>query len=122
MSGWSALSIRARSRRGSRPLKSSVRLKWLIGAALAMVLILLGATAWFIFTARQVVIRIEPQPEKISIEGGIAAPKIDVFYMMRPGEYTLEATRQCYKLLNKRFVVGAEKSQELKFSMIKLIN
>jgi formylglycine-generating enzyme required for sulfatase activity len=106
--------------RGSRPLKSSVRLKWLIGAALAMVLILLGATAWFIFTARQVVIRIEPQPEEISIEGGIAAPKIGAFYMMRPGEYTLEATRQCFKLLNKRFVVGAEKNQELKFSMTKI--
>ena len=102
-----------------RPLKSSARLKWLIGAALATVLILLGAAAWFVFTARQVVIRIEPQPEEISIEGGIAAPKIGAYYMMRPGEYTLEAARQCYKLLNKRFVVGDEKSQELKFSMIK---
>ena len=106
--------------RGSRPLKSSVRLKWLIGAALAAVLILLGAVAWFVFTARQVVIRIEPQPEKISIEGGIAAPKIGAYYLMRPGEYTLEAARQCFKLLNKQFVVGAEKGQELKFSMTKI--
>jgi formylglycine-generating enzyme required for sulfatase activity len=106
--------------RGGRPLKSSVRLKWLIGAALAAILILLAAAAWFVFTARQVVIRIEPQPEEISIEGGIAAPKIGAYYMMRPGEYTLEATRQCFKLLNKRFVVGAEKSQELKFSMTKI--
>jgi len=107
-------------RPGQRPRKPHARLKWLIGAALAAVLILLGVAAWFVFTARQVVIRIEPQPEEISIEGGIAAPKIGAYYMMRPGEYTLEAARQCFKLLNKRFVVGDEKSQELKFSMTKI--
>ena len=106
--------------RGGRPLKSSARLKWLIGAVLAAVLVLLSAAAWFVFTARQVVIRIEPQPEEISIEGGIAAPKIGASYMMRPGEYTLEAARQCYELLNQRFVVGDEKRQELKFSMTKI--
>jgi formylglycine-generating enzyme required for sulfatase activity len=66
------------------------------------------------------VIRIDPQPEEISIEGGIAAPKIGAYYMMRPGEYTLEAARQCYKLLNKRFVVDNQKNQELKFSMTKM--
>jgi formylglycine-generating enzyme required for sulfatase activity len=106
--------------RGGRPLKSSARLKWLIGAVLSAVLVLLSAAAWFVFTARQVVIRIEPQPEEISIEGGIGAPKIGASYMMRPGEYTLEAARQCYELLNQRFVVGDEKRQELKFSMIKI--
>jgi formylglycine-generating enzyme required for sulfatase activity len=105
--------------RGSRPRKSSARLKWLIGAVLAAVLILLGATTWFVFTARQVVIRIEPQPQEISIEGGIAAPKIGAYYLLRPGKYTLEAAKQCFKLLNKRFVVGDDKSQELKFSMTK---
>ena len=105
--------------RFKRPVKSSVRLKGLIGAALATVLILLGTAAWFIFTARQVVIQIDPQAEEMSIEGGIAAPKIGAYYMLRPGEYTLEAERQCYNVLNKRFVVGAEKSQELKFSMTK---
>ena len=71
--------------RGGRPLKPSTRLKWLIGAALAAVLILLGAAAWFVFTARQVVIRIEPQPEEISIEGGLAAPKIGGYFLLRPG-------------------------------------
>lgn len=107
-------------RPGRRPLKSSARLKWLIGAGLAAVLILFGVATWFVFTARQVVIRIEPQPEEISIEGSIAAPKIGAYYMLRPGEYTLEAARQCYKLLKQRFVVGDEKSQELKFSMAKI--
>jgi formylglycine-generating enzyme required for sulfatase activity len=112
--------ISFRPSRGSRPLKPSARLKWVIGAVLAVVLILLGATTWFVFTARQVVIRIDPQPAEISIEGGIATPKIGAYYMLRPDEYTLTATRRCFNLLNERFVVGAEKSQELKFSMTKL--
>ena len=106
--------------RGSRSLKSPIRLKWLLGAALAAVLILLGTAAWFVFTARQVVIRIEPQPEEIAIEGGIAAPKIGAYFLMRPGEYTLVATRQCFQILNKRIVIGDEKNQELKFSMTKI--
>ncbi len=112
--------ISFRPDRGRRPLKASVRLKWVIAAGLAVVLILLGAAAWFVFTARQVVIRIDPQPEEISIEGGIAAPKIGAYYMMRPGEYTLEAARQCFKLLNKRFVVDNQKNQDLEFSMTKM--
>ena len=112
--------ISFRPDRGRRPLKASVRLKWLIAAVLAVVFILLGTAAWFVFTARQVVIRIDPQPEEISIEGGIAAPKIGAYYMMRPGEYTLEAARQCFELLNKRFVVDNQKNQELEFSMAKM--
>ena len=112
--------ISFRPDRGRRPLKASVRLKWVIAAVLAVVFILLGAAAWFVFTARQVVIRIDPQPEEISIEGGIAAPKIGAYYMMRPGEYTLEAARQCFELLNKRFVVDNQKNQELEFSMTKM--
>jgi len=106
--------------RGRRSLKSPIRLKWLLGAALAAVLILLGTAAWFVFTARQVVIRIEPQPEEIAIEGGLAAPKIGAYFLMRPGEYTLVATRQCFQILNKRIVIGDEKNQEIKFSMIKI--
>ena len=112
--------ISFRPDRGRRPLKAFVRLKWVIAAVLAVVFILLGAAAWFVFTARQVVIRIDPQPEEIAIEGGIAAPKIGAYYMMRPGEYTLEAARQCFELLNKRFVVDNQKNQELEFSMTKM--
>ena len=89
-----------------RRWKSSIRLKWLLNATLATILILLCAAAWFVFTSRQVVIQIVPEPDRISIDGGIATPKIGAYYLMRPGRYSLEAARQCFKLLNKRFVVG----------------
>ena len=107
-------------RPGRQPRKSHARLKWFMGSALSAVFVFFGVAAWFVFTARQVVIRVEPQPDEISIEGGLAAPKIGAYYLMRPGEYTLEATRQCFRLLAKRFVVSDDKSQELKFSMTKL--
>jgi formylglycine-generating enzyme required for sulfatase activity len=112
--------ISFRPPRGSGPLRSSARLMWLIGVALTAVLISLGTAAWFVFTARQVLIRIEPQPEEISIKGGLAAPKIGANYLLRPGEYTLEAARQCFNALNKPFRVDNEKNQQLKFSMTKI--
>ena len=107
-------------RPGRRSRKSPSRLKWFIGSTLGALLVLFGVAAWFVFTARQVVILIEPQPDEISIEGGLAAPKIGAYYLMRPGEYTLKATRQCFELLAKRFVVNNDKSQILKYSMTKL--
>ena len=70
--------------------------KWVIGAALALILILLCTSVWFVFTARQVIIRIEPDPEKISIQGGIAAPKFGDYYLLRPGSYTLKAEHACF--------------------------
>ncbi|MGD8293549.1 MAG: PEGA domain-containing protein [Desulfobacterales bacterium] len=106
--------------RGGRPRKTGAFLKWLILVAATVLCILLGSALWFVFTARHVAIHIEPQPDTISIKGGIAAPRIGSYFMMRPGQYSLEATRQCFEMLSKRIAVGEEKNQELKFSMTKL--
>ena len=106
--------------RRHRGLKSTSRTRGIISAALALLLILLCASAWFVFTARQVVIRIEPEPSRISIQGGMAAPKFGDHYLLRPGEYRLQAERQCFQLLDEGFTVTDEKSQEVVFTMTKL--
>jgi len=103
-----------------RELKAASRLKWIISAALALLLILLCTSAWFVFTARQVVIRIVPEPSRIAIQGGMAAPKLGDHYLLRPGEYRLQAERQCFQLLAEGFAVTDEKSQNFSFSMTKL--
>ena len=103
-----------------RGLKAASRIKWIIGAALALLLILLCTSAWFVFTARQVVIQIEPEPSRISIQGGMAAPKLGDHYLLRPGEYRLQAERECFQLLEEGFAVTDEKSQDFVFSMTKL--
>ena len=79
--------------------------KWLLGLALGTFLILLCASAWFVFTARQVVIRIDPNPDHFSISGGIIAPKIGAYYLIRPGVYALEAFKKCYQPLQQNLPV-----------------
>ncbi|MBW2338092.1 MAG: PEGA domain-containing protein, partial [Deltaproteobacteria bacterium] len=105
--------------RPDRGLKSTSRTRWIISTALTLILILLCTSAWFVFTARQVVIRIEPQPSRISIQGAMAAPKFGDHYLLRPGEYRLQAERQCFRLLDEGFSVTDEKSQDVVFTMTK---
>ncbi|MBW2013970.1 MAG: PEGA domain-containing protein [Deltaproteobacteria bacterium] len=95
-------------------------LKWLAGVFLGIVLIVLGASAWFVFTARQVVITIAPVPETLAFSGSIPAPRIGNHYLMRTGEYTLTAVKDCFFPLEHTFRVSAEKRQKLHLKMEKL--
>jgi formylglycine-generating enzyme required for sulfatase activity len=106
-------------RAGHRPkrTRSSRTLKWSLGLALGTFLILLCTSAWFVFTARQVVIRIDPQPDRLSIKGGIIAPKIGAYHLLRPGEYDLEAVKACFQPLQKKLVVAEGKNQDFEFFM-----
>ena len=108
-----------RPTRRHRGLKSTSRKRGIISIALALFLILLCASAWFVFTARQVAIRIEPEPSRISIQGGMAAPKFGDHYLLRPGDYRLQAEQQCFQLLDEDFTVTDEKSQDFVFTMTK---
>ncbi len=109
-----------RSGRGGRSPRPAIRWRWLIAAVLAAVMILLGFSTWFVFTARQVVIQIDPPPQRVSIHGGLAAPRFGAYYLLRPGSYTLRAEKECFQPLEQQFVVGSEKSQQLSFAMRKL--
>ena len=95
-------------------------LKWVAWIILIVVVSLLSVSAWFVFTARQVVIRVDPEPDRISIGGGIFAPRIGSNYLMRPGEYTLKAYKACYRPLETSMRIAEEKSQTLNFSMERL--
>ena len=105
------------SRQQPKP-KSPVRfLAWLI---MIVIFSVLSVSAWFVFTARQVVVRIDPEPDRITISGGIIAPKLGAYYLLRPGEYTLRAFKQCYQSLEQHVQVADERNQTLNFSMEKL--
>jgi len=92
-------------------------LAWLI---LIAIFSMLSTSAWFVFTARQVVVTIEPEPDQISIRGGIIAPRWGTYYLLRPGEYTLTALRRCYEPLSQSIKVAGERSQTLRLQMEKL--
>lgn len=91
--------------------------KWLTGGVLAVLFTLLGAGVWFVFTARQVVIDIDPAPQHVSIGGGLPAFGMASYYLIRPGAYFLEARRPCYQLLKKNFIVSDEKHQKVTFQL-----
>ena len=100
-------------------VKKSFPVRWIVSAALVVVLILLCASAWYVFTARQVIIRVNPEPDHIAIRGGIAALKFGGHYLLQPGSYRLRAERQCFQLLEEDLTVTGDKRQELAFTMEK---
>jgi formylglycine-generating enzyme required for sulfatase activity len=104
----------------SKGRSSRAALVWFGWMSVAIVFVLLGAAAWFVFTARQVTIQIEPQPDNVSIKGGLASPRLGTYYLLRPGEYTLLAEKDCYQQLKHPLVVGQEKNQHLNLEMEKL--
>jgi formylglycine-generating enzyme required for sulfatase activity len=111
--------ISFRPRQKTSRSTSRVILKWLLGAILVTVMLLLVVSAWFVFTARQVVIQIEPEPEHILIRGGIPAFRIGGYYLMRPGVYTLQAAKECFLPFEQQLVVVDDKSQHFNFTFTK---
>jgi formylglycine-generating enzyme required for sulfatase activity len=106
------------SRRGTRWNRR--RFRWLFGTASVLILFFLCGGAWFVFTARQVQIEIDPLPDRMAIEGGIAAPRVGTRYLMRPGDYTLVARKACYRVLTHRFTVGPAKFQNVRLALTRL--
>lgn len=103
-----------------RPTVGSIRRRQIIGLAIGVGFLLLLIAAGFVFTARQITIHIEPQPDRISISGSLVAPRIAGHYLLRPGRYTLHAAKECYAELEQPFEVGTDKSQTVRFQMEKL--
>jgi formylglycine-generating enzyme required for sulfatase activity len=62
----------------------------------------------------------DPVPDRISMSGGIFSPSIGSYYLLRPGEYTVRAFKQCYHPFEMFIKVSEEKSQTLNLSMEKL--
>jgi formylglycine-generating enzyme required for sulfatase activity len=109
------------SRQQSRKLKQVPIIRWSAGLFLATVLVLFAFSAWFVFTARQVIISIEPDPEEISFSGGsIFTPRFGNYYLMQPGEYRLVAHKKCFSPLEHVFPVNGEKQQNVQLQMQKL--
>ena len=109
--------ISFRSKPPSKRPKPSKIFKWSVAVIIGVVLIVLCISTWFIFTARQVVIDIEPIPEHIAFSGGILTPKIGSYYLMRPGKYTLKALKECFLPIDHTFWVSNEKNQNLRLKM-----
>jgi len=99
---------------------SIIRIRRFIGLAIGLGLLVLFIAVWFVFTAKQITIHLEPPPDQISISGSLIAPRFGGHFLLRPGKYNLHAVKECYYPLEQPFEVGAEKSQDVRFQMEKL--
>jgi formylglycine-generating enzyme required for sulfatase activity len=109
-------------RSGRQAGRGRVRRAAAWGGALAAGALLLGlsGTLWFVFTARQVSIHLEPSPDALSLSGGWLTPRIGDHYLLRPGSYELQAALACHRDVAHRFEVGADDRQEIRLAFQKL--
>ncbi len=106
--------------RGEKPSAGRDRRSRLWLVALGLPAAVLAALAWFVFTARQIALDIQPAPEKITLQGGLLTPRVGGAYLLRPGKYRFKAVHSGYQDLDQAFEVGDERHQTLKFAMEKL--
>ncbi|MDX1777622.1 MAG: hypothetical protein R3339_01970, partial [Thermodesulfobacteriota bacterium] len=102
------------------PSKLSSRLKRPLWIMLGVLFIMLSYGVWFVFTAKQMVFQIDPAPDKVSIKGGLLKMRFGSYYLLRPGNYVLKASKQGYHIVKQPFEVTKEKSQKLSITMKKL--
>jgi formylglycine-generating enzyme required for sulfatase activity len=104
----------AADRRGSRRRRFPV-VATVVWAAAAI----LGAAAWFMFTARSVEVLIAPAPEAVSLSGGLVI-RFGPRYLLRPGDYRVEARLAGYEPLDETVTVGDERAQTIQLAMERL--
>ncbi len=89
-------------------------------AGLALLFVVLGVVAWFLFTARSVDIAIDPQPEQLVVQGSLFKARVGGRYLLRPGDYTVRAQLDGYRPLTESVTVGMSSNQQIALQMQKL--
>lgn len=106
-----------------KPWRRSPRRRWALHPLWILtwaVLTILASAAWFLFTARSVEIRIEPEPEVVGVEGPLLKLELGGRYLLRPGEYRVVAEREGYRRLESPLQVSGQPSQIHEFRLQKL--
>ena len=75
---------------------------------------------WFVFTARQLRLTIQPEPDRVTIQGAFLTPRLKGYYLLRPGTYRLTADKEGYEPLSTHIAIGAQARQTVALSMVKL--
>lgn len=95
------------------------RRRMAIWVATALVLFALIYGVWFVFTARQLHLDIQPAPDRIDIRGGLVTPRFEGYYLLRPGTYHVTAVKEGYVPLATDITVADEDRQTLNLEMTK---
>ncbi|MEM7283572.1 MAG: PEGA domain-containing protein [Pseudomonadota bacterium] len=84
---------------------------------LGVVGVLLGTVLWFVFSAKAVLITVDPAPDTLAVEGGSLKFELGGRHMLRKGSYTVTATKEGFHPLEQVFEVGDAQNQELVFDL-----
>ena len=106
------------SHHAAAPRPSRHRMTVGIVAAALMLVLIYGV--WFVFTARQLRLNIQPEPDQVTIQGGLLTPQLKGYYLLRPGTYHITATRKGYFSLTTDIEIGEQARQTVDLVMEKL--
>jgi formylglycine-generating enzyme required for sulfatase activity len=87
--------------------------------AIGIALIAALPIIYFLFSARSITVESSPPAEQMDIDGGPVLP-VGNRFLLRPGEYSLEASVPGHYPLQESFVVTAERGQKFAFKLILL--
>ncbi|MGH9260354.1 MAG: PEGA domain-containing protein, partial [Acidimicrobiales bacterium] len=90
------------------------------GAYVLLALAALAGALWFVFSARMLYVEIEPEPERLRLEGTVPALRLREGYLALPGAYRLTAERTGYQRLVREIEVTGATSQRLSLALVKL--
>ena len=103
------------------PTRKSKRLgRRLFTLAGALVFLSLVLILVHVFTSKSLLIEIDPPADSVSLRGMPWPVLVRGRYLVRPGSYRLQAERTGYHPLDREIQVGAQASQSLAFSLLKL--
>lgn len=91
-----------------------------VGMVAATLMAVLIYGVWFVFTARQLHLNIQPEPDRVAIQGGLLTPQLKGYYLLRPGTYHITATRKGYVSLTTDIAIGEQARQTVDLVMEKL--
>ena len=111
----SAIAVRrpAAEARSARPRRARLWLRVIVGA----VLVVLGTSAIFVFTAEGVLIEVEPAEAVVEVDAVLPTPHVGPRYLLWNGEYRVRAELDRYYPLNELVEVRGTGDEEFRFAM-----
>jgi formylglycine-generating enzyme required for sulfatase activity len=85
-----------------------------------VVLALLVGFAWFAFTAKEVALNIDPEPETMNLPNTLFKIRYGDHYLLRPGQHHVAATLKGYYPLDTQFEVTSASGQVVDLKLKKL--
>ena len=93
--------------------------KQIIQLLLGAVGLVLLFVFWFLVSAKTIIVKIEPLPDEVNLEGGALSLKLDQRFLAQPGKFQLTANKQGYYPFEEEISVGMLKTYTIERSLEK---